>query len=123
MSGLRSGLQRLGEVPEDPHRYANAVKPASAMSVLKKAKPPQSSPGQCYDSWSADGGFKPPREASRGSPWLPLDGELSLQAACAPKPTPWRPDGTSTRRAATPAPLPTPEGKSRPRGSLMPTKV
>ena len=46
--------------------------------------------------------------SARNAPCRPL---------AAPKPTPWRPDGTSTRRAVTPAPLPTPEGTSRPRAA------
>ena len=46
-----------------------------------------------------------------------LTGNCPCRPLAAPKPTPWRPDGTSTRRAVTPAPLPTPEGTSRPRAA------
>ena len=117
MRSLRSGLQRLGYLPEDPHRYANTVKPASAMSVLKKPSASKAAKAsllhaslvtRCHAS--ARGLTGVAMAASRKG--TSLAGCLQRQSQPHGAPT----NGTSTRRA-TPAPLPTPEGTSRPRAA------
>ena len=85
----RSTTARLG--PGGPPSLRKHCQTGLSDVGAKKSQGRKSSPGQCYDSWSLDGGVKPPREASRGSPWLPLDGERPLQAACSAKANPMAP--------------------------------
>ena len=113
---LRSGLQLLGGVPEDPHRYANTVKPPQRGRCYKKSSLPLKEPNG-HSTRRAKNYVSNLHEKPHSARHGCLSARRLPCRLLAAQPDNTHPDGTRTRRAVTPAPLPTPEGKSRPRAA------